>query len=82
MQIFQGKRFQEQLESPTTADVQALAKDSEKLEIVRSRLSDVSWFMKTLAEPIERMANSEEKLTGPFWEGGFKAQTLLSCSWH
>jgi hypothetical protein len=77
MQLFQGKRFQEQLESPTTSDVQALANDSEKLAVVRSRLSDLSWFMKTIAEPIARRANSEEKLTGPFWEGGFKAQRLL-----
>jgi hypothetical protein len=77
MQLFQGKRSQEQLESPTTSDVQSLANDSERLAVVRSRLSDLSWFMKSIAEPISRRANSEEKMTGPFWEGGFKAQRLL-----
>ncbi|MCU0712623.1 MAG: hypothetical protein MUC43_11230 [Pirellula sp.] len=88
MQIFQGKRSQEPFASPSKTDVQALANDSEKLAAVRSRLSDLSWFVKTVAEPIARMANLEEKLTGPFWEGGFKAQRLLdevgllSCCMH
>ncbi len=48
-----------------------------KLEAIRSRLSDISWFMRALSEPIARRANSEEKCTGAFWEGRFKAQRLL-----
>ena len=38
----------------------------------RKRLSNVSWFMKCLAEPIARRGNREEKVTGHFWEGRFK----------
>lgn len=77
LQIFPGKRIEEQLGNPTTADVEALANDPEKLGAIKSRLSDISWFMRALSEPIARRANSEEKCTGAFWEGRFKAQRLL-----
>jgi hypothetical protein len=33
--------------------------------------------MKALSEPIARFANKQEKCTGGFWEGRFKAQRLL-----
>jgi hypothetical protein len=77
LQIFPGKRIEEQLGNPTQADVDALAKDMEKLEAIRSRLSDISWFMRALSDPIARRANSEEKCTGAFRDGRFKAQRLL-----
>ena len=47
------------------------------VETYRSRLADLSWFMRVLNESIARQANAEDGVTGRFWEGRFKSQALL-----
>ena len=53
-----------------------LMADPERLQRIRSRLCDLSWLMRCLAEPIARRANREDGCKGRFWEGRFKAQRL------
>jgi REP element-mobilizing transposase RayT len=61
---------------PTESEIKAWMTKA-RLEQIRSRLSDISWFMRSLCEPIARLANLEDHCTGHFWEGRFKSQKLI-----
>jgi REP element-mobilizing transposase RayT len=88
LRVFPGRRIEEHLAEPTENDVKTLCADKDRLAQIRGRLSDISWFMRALAEPIARMANRQDECTGRFWEGRFKAQRivdeagLLACSMY
>ena len=51
---------------PTEVDIKMLTMPR-RISEIRRRLSDISWWMRALAEPIARQANGEDKCTGRFW---------------
>lgn len=62
---------------PSESELSSIVNDPASLAERRRRLSDVSWWMRCLDEPIARRANREDECTGHFWEGRFTAQVLL-----
>ncbi len=88
LRVFPGRRLEEHLAEPTENDVNMLVNQPERLRLIRERLSDISWFMRALSEPIARMSNRQDECTGRFWEGRFKAMRivdeagLLACAMY
>lgn len=59
-----------------SAKCMRLIAQPDRLRTIRARLTDLSWLMRCLAEPIARRANREDGCKGRLWEGRFKAQRL------
>ena len=68
---------QEEPEEPTKEELRMITSDAQRLEELRTRLSDISWWMRCLAENIAVRSNKEEQISGRFWQGRYKAVLLL-----
>lgn len=62
---------------PEDFEITMITADKKRLAEIRDRLSDVSWWMRCTAENIARRSNKEDRCTGRFWEGRYKAQMIL-----
>lgn len=61
---------------PTEAELDTIRNVPERLAEIRLRLSDISWMMKLLTEPIARRSNLEDEITGHFWQGRYRGIKL------
>jgi REP element-mobilizing transposase RayT len=75
--LFSGNLFSQRYCSGEALNPSELNALKETITLWRTRLIDISWFMRVLNESIARQANAEETCTGRFWEGRFKSQALL-----
>jgi hypothetical protein len=64
----------------TDVELQMRLSDKEQVQEYRRRLSDISWFMKILKEPVAKRANREDSTTGHFWAERFHSTRLLDAA--
>lgn len=62
---------------PSAEEIEGLVADEFRINLLRRRLSSISWFMKCLKEYISRKANADDGCGGRFWESRFKSTVLL-----
>lgn len=61
---------------PTESELDSIRRVPARLATIRRRLSDISWLMRMIAEPVARLANREDRVSGRFWQGRFKTVRL------
>jgi hypothetical protein len=62
---------------PRDEELNTIRNDKDKLQQVRSRLSDISWWMRLLSQNIAQRANREDEEVGKFWQARYRAVRLL-----
>jgi len=87
LSLFPGQRVDEFLGQPTQNSIDAMVNDRGKIAEIRLRLSNPSWFMRALAEPIARLANQQDECTGRFWRRSARGQappvlSTISVDWN
>jgi len=62
---------------PSEFEINTIVNNSDRLAEIRSRLSDISWWMRLLSQTIAQRANRDDNEVGKFWQSRFKAVRLL-----
>ncbi len=71
---------------PTESELDAIRDNPAALQQIRTRLSDISWWMRILCQKIAMRANKDDKEVGKFFQSRFKAvklldeEAILACS--
>ncbi|MCC9603030.1 hypothetical protein LOC67_20980 [Stieleria sp. JC731] len=71
---------------PTNHEIDSICNGPGKIEEIRKRLSDISWWMRLLNQRVAQRANREDKASGRFWQDRFVAvriddeESLLACA--
>lgn len=65
---------------PTEPHLNSIRNDATKVAEIRSRLSDISWWMRLQCQTIAQRINKEDNATGKVWEARFHAVRLLDES--
>jgi REP element-mobilizing transposase RayT len=72
-----GEAKEARAPEPTQAEINAIVNDPVELQELRSRLSDISWWMRLLSQKIGSRANRDDNEVGKFWQSRFKGVKLL-----
>jgi hypothetical protein len=67
-------------EEPTAEEIGTIVNVPERLAEIRRRLSDISWLMRMISEPLARRSNREEQLSGRFWNQPMSCVAPLSLT--
>ncbi|MDX1929137.1 MAG: hypothetical protein SFV81_21595 [Pirellulaceae bacterium] len=62
---------------PSEPELNSIRFDADKVNTIRSRLSDISWWMRVLCQRIAQKANFEEEISGKFLGNRYKAVRLI-----
>ena len=62
---------------PSEPELNSIRLDADKVKTIRSRLSDVSWWMRLLSQRIAQKANVEDQIAGKFWQSRYRAVRLI-----
>ncbi|MBL8892393.1 MAG: hypothetical protein JNL67_20625 [Planctomycetaceae bacterium] len=62
---------------PTAEELNMILNNPVAVREIRTRLSDISWWMRLLCQKIGRRANREDKEIGKFWQARYRAVRLL-----
>jgi hypothetical protein len=62
---------------PTESELNSIRNDLTKCNVIRRRLSDISWWMRLLSQRIAQRANREDGEVGKFWQARYRAVRLL-----
>ena len=71
------RKNKRRVSEPSEPELNSIASDKDLLAEIRSRLSDISWWMRLVCQKIAQWANFEDDQTGKFWQARFKAVRLL-----